>query len=286
MSEKTVEEGIIQLIKKAETELPNDVTIALQHALTKEHGVAKLQIKTMLKAVETAQKTKVPLCQDTGILTFFVKIGQNFPYSPQIKTWIQQAVIRATTEIPIRPNAVDPISRKNTCLNTADLSPHLIYEYTSGSHATITAFPKGSGSENMSKLWMLAPSTQFDRIEQLIVDAVREAGGKPCPPTILGIGIGGSADQCLQLAKYALLRPLGAPHPDKILAQREQKIIRQCNQTGIGPMGLGGKTTVLAAHIETAPCHPASMPVGLIMQCWANRHATMIINADLSWEIL
>ena len=285
MKNEDIEKGIIQLIKKAETELPVDVIKALKNASRIEEGIAKIQIDTILKNVELAQKSSRPMCQDTGIQTFFIDVGTDFPYIGELKKWITNAVKKATIEIPLRPNTVDPLTNENHKDNTGDHVPYLTWDFSKGDHVSITAFPKGGGSENMSKLGMLKPGVGIDGVKDFIVDEMIKAGGNPCPPTVVGVGIGGGADLALKLAKKSLLRPIGIRHEHPPVAQIETELINRINKSGIGPMGLGGKTTVLDVHIEKAHRHPASLPVGISVQCWADRRAQMIIHSDGTWEV-
>jgi fumarate hydratase subunit alpha len=191
----------------------------------------------------------------------------------------------ATKEIPLRPNTVDPLTGVNHQDNTGHYMPHITWELVSGDKVWITAFPKGGGSENMSRLEMLKPSEGLRGVKNFIVNTVLNAGGQPCPPTIVGVGIGGGADLAVKIAKKALLRPIGSPHTNPTVALIEEELISQLNASGIGPMGLGGKTTVLDVKIEVAHRHPASLPVGLVIQCWANRRARLLLYADGTWEV-
>jgi fumarate hydratase subunit alpha len=285
MKNEDIEKGIIQLIRKAETELPVDVIKALKNASRREEGLAKIQIDTILKNVELAQKSSRPMCQDTGIQTFFIDVGTDFPHIGELKKWITNAVKKATIEIPLRPNTVDPLTNENHKDNTGDHVPYLTWDFFEGDHVSITAFPKGGGSENMSKLGMLKPGVGIDGVKDFIVDEMIKAGGNPCPPTVVGVGIGGGADLALKLAKKSLLRPVGMRHEYLPIAHIETELIDRINKSGIGPMGLGGKTTVLDVHIEKAHRHPASLPVGISVQCWADRRAQMIIHSDGIWEV-
>lgn len=285
MNQEYVKKGIIKLIKKAETELPEDVINALKKAYDIEKGIAKTQIEAILKNIELAKKTKRPMCQDTGIQTFYVNVGYDYPYIKQLKKLITEAVQKATSDVPLRPNTVDPFTGKNHKDNTGEYIPYITWDFTDGSDVVITVFPKGGGSENMSKLGMLKPGVGIKGVKDFVVDEMLKAGGFPCPPTVVGIGIGGGADLSLKLGKKALLRPVGMRHSDKTIASLEEELIKEINKSGIGPMGLGGKTTVLDVHIEKAHRHPASLPVGLVVQCWAARRADMILHADGSWEV-
>ena len=285
MDNNKIEEGIVKLIRKAETELPIDVINALRKAADIEDGFAKVQIETILKNIELAKESHRPMCQDTGIQTFFVTIGIDFPYISKIKKWITNGVKRATEEIPLRPNTVNPLTNVNHKDNTGNHIPYITWDFTEGNQVTITALPKGGGSENMSKLGMLKPGVGINGAKDFVVEEMIKAGGNPCPPTVVGVGIGGGADLSLKLGKMALLRPVGIRHKDKAISAIEEELIKRINESGIGPMGLGGKTTVLDVHVETAHRHPASLPVGISVQCWADRRAQMAIYHDGSWEV-
>ncbi len=278
--------GIVELIRKAETDLPKDVINALKNSLKIEKGIAKIQIENILKNIDIAKKTDRPMCQDTGVQTFFVEIGKNFSFSSRIKDAITDGVKKATKQIPLRPNTIDPFTKVNHKDNVGDYIPAITWDFSDGNTCEITAIPKGGGSENMSKLVMLKPGQGIEGIKDFVVKEMISAGGNPCPPTVVGIGIGGGADLAMKLGKKALLRPVGKNNSDKEIAKIENYIKDEINKSGVGPMGLGGKTTVLDVHIEKAPRHPASLPVGLVVQCWADRRAKMIIKSDGSWEVL
>lgn len=280
-----IKQGIVKLIKKAETELPTDVITALENANKIEDGVAKTQIEAIIKNIDLAKNTKRPMCQDTGIQTFFVTVGINFHHISKLKDLITDAVKTATKEVPLRPNTVDPFTGENHKDNTGDHVPYITWDFTEGSDVHITALPKGGGSENMSKLGMLKPGVGLEGVKDFVVDEMIKAAGNPCPPTVVGVGIGGGADLAMKLGKKALLRPVGDRHKNKTIAAMEEELIKRINDSGIGPMGLGGKTTVLDVHIEKAHRHPASLPVGIAVQCWADRRANMVIHSDGSWEV-
>lgn len=285
MDFKDIEKGIVRLIQKAETELPQDVVKALEKANKIEEGVAKTQIEAILTNIDLAKKSKRPMCQDTGIQTFFVSVGVDFPEISKLKDVIANGVKTATREIPIRPNTVDPFTNENHKDNTGEQIPYITWDFTEGSDVTITALPKGGGSENMSKLGMLKPGVGIEGVKDFVVEEMKKTGGQPCPPTVVGVGIGGGADLAMKLGKKAILRPVGVRHKDKNIAKIEEELIERINASGIGPMGLGGKTTVLDVHVEKAHRHPASLPVGIVVQCWADRRAQMVIHADGRWEV-
>lgn len=286
MNKGSIESGIIALIKKAETDLPEDVVNALKQACSNEEGIAQIQLETILKNIERAKQTGRPICQDTGVQTFFVQVGTKSPFMNKLNHLIRRAVKKATNEIPLRPNTVHPFTGKNHGDNTGSYIPSILWDISNGSDVWITAFPKGGGSENMSRLGMLKPGVGIAGVKEFILEEVIKAGGGPCPPTILGVGIGGGADIAMRLAKTALLRPVGNRHKEKHIAALEVELIQKINESGIGPMGLGGKTTVLDVHIEKAHRHPASLPVGIVTQCWANRRSTMVIHPDGTWVVL
>jgi fumarate hydratase subunit alpha len=285
MDFQDIESGVVELIRKAETQLPNDVIEALENAYIIEKGVAKTQIQAILENIKLAKESKRPMCQDTGIQTFFVDIGIDFPEINKLKQIISNGVKKATKQIPLRPNTMDPFTQINHKDNTGLHVPYITWDFSVGSDVKITAFPKGGGSENMSKLGMLKPGVGLEGVKDFVVEQIINAAGQPCPPTVVGVGIGGGADLSLKLGKKALLRPVGKRSKDKEVAKMEEELIKRINESGIGPMGLGGKTTVLDVHIEKAHRHPASLPVGIAVQCWADRRAHMTIHADGSWEV-
>lgn len=286
MSKKNIEEIFAEALLQAETELPKDVIKALKKAATKEKGLAKLQLEAILKNIKIASKDSIPMCQDTGIMTFYIQAGTEFKYLPNLKKMLEKAVKRATKEIPLRPNTINPFTGKNETDNTGRHIPHINWEIIEGNECAIDILPKGGGSENMSALWMLNPAEGTDKAKKLIVEHIKNAGGKPCPPTIAGIGIGGGSDICMQLAKKALLRKIGERHKEKRVANMEKELLELINKTGVGPMGMGGKTTVLDVHIEYAHRHPASFPIGLVLQCWAHRRKTIKFTKNGSIKII
>jgi fumarate hydratase subunit alpha len=286
ISKKNIEEILIEAIEKAETELPKDVIKALRKAYEAEKGLAKIQMETILKNIKIASKEGIPMCQDTGIMTFYIEAGTEFKYLADLKKMLGNAVKRATKETPLRPNTVNPFTGKNSEDNLGRNIPYITWDIVKGNECSIHILPKGGGSENMSALWMLNSTEGFDKAKKLIVEHIIKAGGKPCPPTLAGIGIGGGADICMQLAKKALLRKIGERHNEKKIAKMEKELIELVNKTGVGPMGMGGATTVLDVHIEYAHRHPASFPVGLILQCWANRRKIIKFTKNGSIKII
>jgi len=287
VSEIVVENVAVKLLQLAVTELPQDVKQALQRAYREEETEAgKTQLKAILNNVELAEKTRTPMCQDTGVIIFYVKAGSQAKGLDKIGEALRNATVRATKEVPLRPNAVDPFTQKNTGDNTGRFIPFINWEIVPGNTLEITVMPKGGGSENVCALGMLSPGRGVTGLKKFVVDTVINAGAKPCPPNILGVAVGGGADIAMKLAKAALLRPLDQPNPDPDLAKLEEELYEAANSTGIGPMGLGGKFTVLGVKVDYAHRHPASYPVAVAVQCWAARKASVRICSDGKIEYL
>lgn len=273
ITQNTIEDTIFNLFKEAVIKLPDDVKKALQDAYRNEdHRLARLNLKAILDNIEAAEKLGVPMCQDTGIPIVFVKLGH--VEVENLMDGIKKGVARATRKVPLRPNVVNPVTRINTGNNTGNLMPQVDIELVDDEILQLTAFPKGIGSENNNALKMALPGEGIEGIKKFVLDTVIASGGKPCPPIIVGVGIGGSSDLAMKLAKKALLSKIGERNPDKILAHLEEEMLDEINQTGIGPMGLGGKTTALDVKILTADTHTAGLPIGVCIQCWAARQAT------------
>ena len=279
MDKQVVLKGLVEAIRSAVSELPADVIAALEDARAGERGVGAVQLGAILENVVQAREGSVPMCQDTGIQTFVVRVGADFPLLGDLRELIEKAVRLATQGVPLRPNTVDPIHGGNPGDNTGRHIPYILWEVESGNACTIHLLPKGGGSENCSALRMLSPGDGLKGVKRFVIDHVVACGGKPCPPGIIGVGIGGGADLAMKLAKLSLLRPVGVRHEDKAVANLELEMLAHINESGVGAMGLGGKTTALDVHIEYAHRHPASLPVGLVYQCWADRRKTVSIDA-------
>lgn len=281
MLEAVIENTTIHLLKLAVTELPLDIKQNIRLALTQERNeIARKQLTTIIKNFNLASKMNIPLCQDTGTIIFYITVGEKFPILASLPQLLKRATKRASEVIPLRPNAVNPFTNQNSGDNTGKYIPYINWELVSGDNLTITAFPKGGGGENTSTIGMLNPGSGMKGIKRYIVDTVISARGKPCPPVILGIGIGGGADIAMKLAKQALLRPLNSRHEESKVANLEEELHILTNMTGIGPMGLGGNTTVLGVNIEYAHRHPGSLPVAIAFQCWAARKASAKISSN------
>jgi fumarate hydratase subunit alpha len=294
ITKKLVKDVTISILKRAETTLPEDVKQALNRAYEQEtNEIARVQLKAMLDNVKLAEELKRPLCQDTGLPLFFVTFGSgNINVNlNDIESGIREGVREATEIIPLRPNVVNPITREGGETNTGDGIPHINYKITdfNVNGLELLVFPKGGGSENVGAFAMLTPKPEEETVEEIkkfVLDAVLNAAGKPCPPTIIGVGIGGSADMAMTLAKTALLRPIGVRNEDGRVARIENELLDAVNSTGIGPMGLGGKTTALDVHIETADTHITSLPVAINFQCWVARKASARIYSSGKVEYL
>ena len=268
-----IKDAVYELYKKAAIVLGNDVKKALEDALkVEDNELARLNIESILKNIKLAEEKQIPMCQDTGLPVIFVKLGN--VEVENLRAGIEEGIEKATKEIPIRPNIVDPITRENTNINVGDYIPPIDIELIDEDYLEITILPKGFGSENNNAMKMALPAEGIQDIKDFVVESVLKAKGKPCPPTVIGVGIGGTSDLCLKLGKKALLGEVGKRNPDPEIAKLELEILEEINKSGIGPMGLGGKTTTLDVKILKAHTHTAGLPVGVCVQCWADRHAT------------
>jgi len=264
-----------ELCIRAACELGSDVVLALEGFRGKEESpLGKEVLDQIIENAQIALKEDAPMCQDTGIAVFFVEIGRNATIDGSLEDAINEGVRQGYAEGYLRKSVCHPLTRKNTEDNT----PAIIHtNIVDGDKVKITIAPKGAGSENMSRLAMLKPSQGLPAIKDFVINTVKDAGGNPCPPIIVGIGIGGNFEKSAILAKESLLREVGSDNPDKELDALEKELLEKVNNLGIGPMGFGGRTTALAVHIKTAPCHIASLPVAVNIQCHAARHKEAII---------
>lgn len=256
--------------------LGDDVIKSFQDNLEKEESdLGKDILNILIENAKIAKESHVPLCQDTGMAVFFVEIGQEVLIKGDTLTdAINKGVSEGYTEGYLRKSVVSPITR----INTKDNTPAIIhYEMVKGDKIKIQYAPKGFGSENMSQLKMLKPSDGIEGVKNFIVKAVSEAGPNPCPPIVVGVGIGGTVDKCAQIAKKALFRNIGEHSKDEMIADLEREMIEKINDLGIGPQGLGGNTTALAVNIETFPTHIAGLPVVVNINCHSARHKQVII---------
>ncbi len=259
------------------THIDPKVEQAIQQALTLETSdIAKDILSTLLENYQIAKTDNLPICQDTGTVIFFIELGEELCLTGgSLTDALNEAVREVWQEQYYRASIVhDPLFDR---INTKDNTPAIIHlEPVKGDKLTIRIALKGGGAENMSTLKMLKPSDGKEGIKAFVLDTVTKAGGNPCPPIIVGIGIGGNFETCAYLAKKALFREFGTPHPDKQWSEFEAELLQAINATGIGPQGMGGKTTALAVQIETASCHIAALPVAVNLNCHAHRHSEIV----------
>lgn len=266
--------------------VPPDVKAALARAHAREtHPRAREILATMLKNLEVAEARGLLVCQDTGTPVFRARIGRQFPLAAlgghAIADALAEGVRRATVEHPLRSSICHPLTRENPQTNTGWRIPIVDWTFLpDGDALELLMMPKGSGSENMSFLRMLPPAAGLAGVKRFVLDCVLDSGGKPCPPTIVGVGLGGTSDLCMKLAKEAIWRPVGEPHPDPDLAKLEADLLEAINMTGLGPMGLGGDTTALAVMVEAAYTHITQNPVAVTLQCWRGERASARIHPD------
>jgi fumarate hydratase subunit alpha len=267
-----IRDTVARLCIEANCQLGEDVVRALKHGLeVEESPTGKEILRQLLENQRIAREEMMPICQDTGWAVVWVEIGSGVRVEGgELQEAIQAGVAKGYTEGYLRKSIVaDPLRRKNTGDNT----PAIIYtEIVPGDKLKIVVQPKGGGSENMSEVKMLAASDGVDGIKRFVVDRVERSQANPCPPVIVGVGIGGTFERCALLAKRALLREIGSVHSDPFYAQLEQELLERINRLGIGPQGLGGRVTALAVFIEAFPCHIATMPCAVNINCHAQRH--------------
>lgn len=271
-----VEQTVYGLFLSACCEIGSDVLTLLRANLqTEESPFGREILRQLIENDELAAKKAMPICQDTGMAVLFMEIGQDVHFTGgDVNEAIERGVRRAYHDGCFRASVLHPLTR----VNTKDNTPAIVHmRLVPGEQVTLTAAPKGFGSENMSRLFMLTPSQGVEGVKDSIVEAVRLAGGNPCPPVVVGVGIGGTAECALLMAKHSLTRECGTPSPDPMLAEMEAELLARINRLGIGPQGLGGRTTALAVHIEQMPTHIAGLPVAVNMQCHAARHKTATI---------
>ncbi len=269
---KTVKDLAIE----ANIRLRPDVLSALERAFNREEsGLGKEALAQLIENAKFAENSELPICQDTGIVVIFIDLGQGVSIvGGELSSALQEGVRQGYREGYLRASICSPLSRKNTGDNT----PAIIYiDLIPGEKMKIALLAKGCGSENMSRVIMLTPSAGIHGIKKEVVETVRRAGPNPCPPTIIGVGIGGTQDKAAVMAKKALLRPLGCTNPDPELGALEEALLQDVNRLGIGPLGFGGKVTSLAVHIQLAPCHIASLPLAINVQCHAHRYREAIL---------
>ncbi len=276
ISTKEIIKVVRDLCIDANYDLGDNVLLAFNQAMEKEDsGTGREVLKELIENARIAREEKVPICQDCGLAVVFIEIGQDVHIvGGDFKDAINEGVRQGYMEGYLRKSACHPITRKNTSDNTPAI---LHLQIVPGDKIKIIFAPKGGGSENMSRVDMLTPAVGIEGIKDFVVKRVKESGSNPCPPTIIGIGVGGTFERSAILAKKALLRNIGDRNPDLELAKIEGEILASINKLGIGPMGYGGDTTSLDVFLEIEPCHIASLPVAVNIQCHAARHKEAVI---------
>jgi len=272
-----ITQAIAELCQQANFELGEDVLAALQQAQqTEESELGKEVLSQLIENARIAKMERLPLCQDCGTAVVFLEMGQEAHVAGELYTAVEEGVRQGYIQGYLRKSIVSqPFSAR---INTKDNTPPVIHtEIVPGNQIKINVMSKGSGSENMSKLAMLKPSDGKQGIIDIVVRTVDEGGGNSCPPLIVGLGIGGTSEKAMLLAKKALLRPVALPNPDTEIAELEKEILTRINDLGIGPMGFGGRTTALAVHAEVMPTHIASLPVAVNLQCHSARHKEAVL---------
>ncbi|MDD5264360.1 MAG: fumarate hydratase [Candidatus Bipolaricaulis sp.] len=287
MTRQSIEAALANALRQAVTRLPTDVLSALERARAEETSpLAVGQLDILLENVDIARRAGVPLCQDTGLLLFYVDAGARSPWLGALRSCIESAVAQATTDVPLRPNTVDPLTGVSAVDNLGRGMPWIRWNLVDGDDVVVSILPKGGGSDAASRLVMLPCDTGPVEIVRAVIDHVAACEGKACPPMVIGLGIGGPAEGALFLATRALLRGLGSRHADPDVAELEDEILDLANRTGVGPAGLGGATTCLDVHAEVACRHPACFPLGIVISCWAERRAKVVVHADGSAEVV
>lgn len=273
-----VAQAVEELCITACYDLPEDVVQALEKARkVEESDVGREIIDICIENAKVAARERVPICQDTGVTIVFLELGQDLHLvGGDLYSAVAEGVRQGYTKGYLRKSVVsDPLFTRK---NTGDNTPPIIYtDIVPGDKLRVIVVPKGTGSENMSSLKMLTPAAGPEGVRKFVVETVDKAGSNPCPPIIVGVGVGGMMDRAALLAKKALLRKVGEPHPQPEVAKLEREILEDINKLGIGPQGLGGRVTALAVHIETAPTHIGALPVAVNIQCHAARHAERVL---------
>jgi len=271
-----IRQTVYDLFTSACCEIGDDVLIQLKQRLKSEESpFGREVLRQLIENDELAASRHMPICQDTGMAVIFMEVGQDVHFAGgDVNEAIEEGVRQAYRDGCFRASVLSPLDR----VNTKDNTPAIVHvKIVPGERVTLTAAPKGFGSENMSRLWMLTPSQGVEGVKNAIVETVRLAGGNPCPPVVVGVGIGGTAEMAMLMAKHSLTRECGEHSGDPALAKLEEELLERINRLGIGPQGLGGRTTALAVHIEQMPTHIAGLPVAVNMQCHAARHKTATI---------
>ena len=278
ISVSAIADAVEALVQEANFCLPEDVYKALEKAQQQEESpLCRQVIGDLLENADIARENRVPICQDTGLAVFFVELGQDVHITGgSFRAAMDEGVARGYTKGYLRKSSQDHMLTER--VNRGNNTPAIVHlELVEGDKLTITVCPKGGGSENMSAVKMLTPSAGRQGVKDFIVNTIRTAGANPCPPIVVGCGVGGTMEQCAKLAKQSLLRPIGEANPDPECAALEAELLEEINALGIGAGGFGGTQTALAVHVLTHPVHLASLPVAVNIQCHAARHKTVVL---------
>jgi len=286
MDERTIRNTVSAMLERAVKALPPDVRTALEECESDGDGIDAVQVRTIMENIRKGEARGIPMCEDTGVPVFYVRYGRVPVPLHTVMDAIRAGLTDATDKAPLRPNSVHPLTRLSHGDNFGHRLPLIHVTSTDTEELEICVLTKGAGSENMSALAMLTPAAGVKGIKEFVLETVVKAGGNPCPPLVLGVGVGGTADTAMALAKRALLRPIDTFNQDPSMAQLEADLRAGLRDIGIGPMGLGGGPTVIGVNVEHANCHPASLPVGVNVQCWADRWAKATFRTDGTVEVL
>ncbi len=272
VSSELIRDTVARLCIEANRRLPADVEAALHAAKEEENWpLAVKGLEILEKNLLMAEEKSLPICQDTGMACIFIELGQDVHIDGPLREAVNAGVGMGYTEGYLRKSVVDPLRR----INTGDNTPAILsVDIVPGDVCRITVMPKGFGSENMSRIAMLKPAEGIEGVKRFVLDTVRSAGSNPCPPIVVGVGLGGTFDKAAYLAKKALLRPLDKPNTDPMYAELEKELLEKVNALGVGPQGFGGKTTALGLAIEQYPTHVAGLPVAVNISCHATRRAS------------
>ena len=265
-----------QLCLEATTDLNPDLIESFETGrATEQSEFGKAVFDQLLENAEIARQESISLCQDAGMAVVFLSIGQEIQLTgDNLTDAVNEGVRQGYADGFLRPSTLDPVSR----VNFGDNTPAIIHiELVPGNNIQIDVLPKGFGGENMSRVVLFHPAVGIDGVKKFVIERVTEAGANPCPPIIVGVGIGGNFEKCAIIAKKSLLRPIGNRHPDKMIARLEEDLLQEINKSGIGPQGLGGTVTALDVHIETYPTHIGSLPVAVNIQCHSHRHKSAVL---------
>ncbi|MGI6141777.1 MAG: L(+)-tartrate dehydratase subunit alpha [Caldicoprobacterales bacterium] len=282
----TMRDIMANMINYMSKKLPDDVEAKLKELAGKEESeLPKLIYNTYFENQDTALKLSRPSCQDTGVLQFFVKCGTQFPLMTELESILREAVLKATTEAPLRHNAVETFDEYNTGLNVGKDVPTVVWDIVSGDQCEIDAYMAGGGCTLPGHAMVLMPGDGYEGVVKFVMDVITEYGSNACPPLLIGVGVATSVETAALLSKKALMRPLGTHNPNVRAAKLETLLEEGINRLRIGPQGMGGKTSVMGVHIENSARHPSTIGVAVNTGCWSHRRAHILFESDLSYSV-